>query len=420
LIGAQCRYNQVLPETEKEPREMGVYEEFGVRTIISVSGTSTRVGGALMPPEVVEAMAEASADSVSMTELQAAASRYIAQVTGAEAGYVTAGASAALTLGAAAIMAGMDPALMDQLPRTRSMRNQFIISREHRSGYDHAIRLAGARLVEVGMDEQRSGAGVRRTEAWEYEAAVTDKTAGIAYTATQDSQPPLEQVIEVARAHELPVLVDAAGQLPPISNLRAFVETGADLVAISGGKAMRGPQSSGILCGRKEYIASAALQQLDMDEHFDIWDPPEDFIPKGNLAGIPHHGIGRGFKVSKEEVIGLLTALKLFSEGGYGPNYEEQQRHLEYIVDGLSGLPVEPRVIVPVEEGYPLLHLVLDAETLGMSGFDISQRLKSGDPGIFVNERLLAEDTLVVHPLNLDQTRTEVLTRKLREVMSGD
>ena len=183
---------------------------------------------------------------------------------------------------------------------------------------------------------------------------------------------------------------------------------------------MRGPQSSGILCGRKEYIASAALQQLDMDEHFDIWDPPEDFIPKGNLAGIPHHGIGRGFKVSKEEVIGLLTALKLFSEGGYGPNYEEQQRHLEYIVDGLSGLPVEPRVIVPVEEGYPLLHLVLDAETLGMSGFDISQRLKSGDPGIFVNERLLAEDTLVVHPLNLDQTRTEVLTRKLREVMSGD
>jgi L-seryl-tRNA(Ser) seleniumtransferase len=399
---------------------MGVYEEFGVRTIISVSGTSTRVGGALMPPEVVDAMAEAAADSVSMTELQAAASRYISKVTGAEAGYVTAGASAALTLGAAAIMVGMDPALMDQLPRTRGMRNQFIISREHRSGYDHAIRLAGARLVEVGMDEQRSGAGVRRTEAWEYEAAVTDKTAGIAYTATQDSQPPLEQVIEVAQAHELPVLVDAAGQLPPISNLRAFVEAGADLVAISGGKAMRGPQSSGILCGRKEYIASAALQQLDMDEHFDIWEPPEDFIPKGSLAGIPHHGIGRGFKVSKEEVVGLLTALKLFSEGGYGPSYEEQRGHLEFIADGLSGLPVEPRVIVPLEEGYPLLHLVLDTETLGMSGFEFSQRLKSGTPGIFVNERLLAEDTLVVHPLNLGQTRTEVLTRRLREVMSGD
>lgn len=397
---------------------MGIYDEFGVRTIISVTGTSTRAGGALMPPEVVEAMSQAAGESVSMTELEAAASRFISSITGAEAGYVTAGASAALTLGAAAIMVGLDPGLMDQLPDTTGMKNEFIISREHRSGYDHAIRLAGARLVEVGMDEQRADAGVRRTEAWEYEAAITDRTAAIAYTAAPDSQPPLDQVIKAAHSHNLPVLVDAAGQLPPASNLRAFIEAGADLVAISGGKAIRGPQSSGILCGRKEYIASVALQHLDMDEHFDIWEPPADFISKEDLVGIPHHGIGRGFKVAKEEVIGLLTAVKLFSEGEYGPSYTEQRKHLEYIADGLSGLPVEPRLILPEGEAIPLLHLVLDSDALGLSGFEVSRILKSGDPGILVNERHLSKDTLVINPLNLDQARTEAVTNALRDVLS--
>ena len=119
----------------------------------------------------------------------------------------------------------------------------------------------------------------------------------------------------MARQHSLPVLVDAAGELPPISNLRSFIESGADLVAFSGGKALRGPQSTGILCGRKEYIASVALQHLDMDEHFEVWEPPEYFIAKSELAGLPRHGIGRGFKVAKEEIAGVLTALELFAEG---------------------------------------------------------------------------------------------------------
>ena len=171
---------------------MDVYEELGVRTIINVAGSSTRVGGALMPDEVVQAMAEAAAASVNIVELQAAASRQIAGVTGAEAGYVTSGAAAGLTLGTAAILAGLDPGKMDRLPDTSCMANEIIISREHRNGYDHSIRVAGAKLVEVGMNEQVAGAGVRRTEAWEYEAAIADSTVGIAYGATPTSQPPLE------------------------------------------------------------------------------------------------------------------------------------------------------------------------------------------------------------------------------------
>ena len=266
---------------------MSVYEQFGVPTIINVSGASTRVGGALMPGVVIDAMAEAATESVSMVELQAGASRYIASVTGAEAGYVTAGASSALTLGAAAIMAGLSPAAMDRLPDTEGLKSEFIIAREHRNGYDHAARVAGASLVEVGMNEVVANAGVRRTEAWEYEAAITDRTAAIYYGQGPLSEPPLAEVVAVARRHGIPVLVDAAGELPPRENLRAFIGAGADLVAFSGGKALRGPQSSGILCGRRDLIASVALQHLDMDEFFDIWDPPPDLNPQGRAAGHP-------------------------------------------------------------------------------------------------------------------------------------
>ena len=214
------------------------------------------------------------------------------------------------------------------------------------------------------------------------------------------------------------MLVDAAGELPPLSNLRAFVEAGADLVAFSGGKAIRGPQSTGILCGRRDYIAAVALQHLDMDEHFEIWDPPEDFIPKARLRGFPHHGIGGGFKVTKEEIAGVLTGLRLFVDGVIGPGADEQRRYLEYVADGLSGLAVEPRIVAAGATGEPLLHLVLDSEALGKSGFEACRELKRGEPGVFPNKGLLAQDILVVSPFNLDQARTEALTRRLREVLS--
>ena len=397
---------------------MGVYERLGARTIINVAGASTRVGGALMLPEVVEAMSEAALESASMVELQAAASRAIGEATGAEAGYVTAGAASGLTLGTAAILAGLDPARMERLPDTSGMKGEFIISREHRSGYDHAIRLAGARLVEVGMNEQVAGAGVRRTEAWEYAAAVTDQTAGIAYVVNPNSQPPLQDVVQVAKQHGLRVLVDAAAEIPPVGNLRAFVEAGADLVAFSGGKALRGPQATGILCGRRDLIASVALQHLDMDEIFEIWDPPEDLIPKKSLSAIPRHGIGRGFKVGKEQIVGLLTALRLFVERDGATNVEEQRRYLEYVADGLSGLLAEPRT-VESDDGQPSMHLAIDTRTLGKTAFEVCLELKQGEPGVFANEMMLAEDIIVISPLNLDQERTEALTGRLREVLGG-
>jgi len=395
---------------------LSIFTKYGVSTIINVTGSSTRVGGSIMRPEVVAAMAEASTESVNMVELQAAASIVIANLTGAESGYVTSGAAAGLTLGASAIMAGFDLLTMDRLPDSDGIRNEFIISREHRNGYDHALRASGAVLAEVGMNEQLAGAGVRRTESWEYEAAITENTAGIFYSVTSSSRPPLEEILTIAHSYECPVLVDAAAQLPPASNLRHFIDVGADLVVFSGGKALKGPQSAGIICGKRDLIASVALQNLDMDEHFEFWDPPDNLIPKSSLKGLPRHGIGRGFKVSKETIIGLLEALDLFSAENNVKESLEQQEYLEYLADNLSDLPINTQIVMGEQESYPMLHINLDSEISNRSSHKINIELKRGDPRIFVNEELLDENTLVIHPINLNKPLTESLAQRLRDV----
>jgi len=158
---------------------MSVYKELGVEPIINLWGTATRLGGALMDKQVVDAMEQASKESVIMEELQAIASTVIAELTGAEAGYVTCGAASGLTLGTAACLAGLDVSRMERLPDTNGMPNEVIMAREHRCGYDHAIRAAGAKIVEVGYNEGLTGA-MRSTEIWEFEAAITDKTTAIA------------------------------------------------------------------------------------------------------------------------------------------------------------------------------------------------------------------------------------------------
>src|SRR5262249_1734359 len=199
-----------------------------------------------------------------------------------------------------------------------------------------------------------------RAEAWEYEAAFGPRTAGVLYVYDAAAQPPLAELAKRAHARNLPVLVDAAGEVPPRSNLKDIIAAGADLVVFSGGKAIRGPQSTGILCGRRDLIGSAMLQMLDMDDHFDLWEPPAQLIDKSRLAGIPRHGIGRSLKVSKEQIAALLTALKLFTSGAYDRELPVQRRHLEQIAAALNGLPVQCRVRVPDDgEGLPLLEIAL-------------------------------------------------------------
>lgn len=396
---------------------MSVYQKLGVEPIINACGSVTRLGGAPMPPQVLDAFHEAASEWVPLEQLQAAASRKIAEYTGAEAGLVTSGAAGALTLGTAAILAGHNLRRIEQLPHCDGFPHEFLIAREQRSGYDHAVRAAGAKLVEVGFNEIVSNAGVRRTESWEYASAITENTAGIVYVHARNSAPPLSEVVQVAREHGLPVIVDAAGEVPPRENLKAILATGVDLVTFSGGKAIRGPQSTGLLCGKRELISSAAIQMLDMDDHYELWQPPADLIDTSLFQGLPRHGIGRALKVSKEEIIALLTALELFASGAYDAQNQEFQIWLERIGAELEDAEVQATcyMAIPVsQERWPLLDIHIDEEEVG-SAFEVCQRLRQGSPPVYINHARLHEGILTITPLCLTAEQVPVLARRLCE-----
>src|ERR671915_1027824 len=190
-----------------------IYTRLGLKRRINAAGTLTRLGGALMHEEVVAAMAEAARASVDIGELQATASRTIARITGAEAGIVTTGAAAALTLAAAAAMTRWDIARMAALPQTDAFPNEILLPRTHYTGYAHALRAAGARLVEIGHNDRGTGAGVRGLEAWEIEASITPRSAGFAFAATPANVADLQVVVGVCKSKDIPVIVDAAAQL---------------------------------------------------------------------------------------------------------------------------------------------------------------------------------------------------------------
>lgn len=392
-----------------------IYARLGVRTVINAAGTLTRLGGSRMAPEVLAAMAEAARWFVRIEDLQERAGEIIAEVTGAEAGYVTAGAAAGLLLGTAACVAGLDIAKMDRLPDTTGMKNEVIVQRQHRHSYDHAIRTVGVRLVEVG------GIGhpaPRPTQPWELEAAISERTAAVAWTAMHaPGALPLDEVVRVARRHGVPVIVDATGALPPPENLRTFIAQGADLVAFSGGKAIGGPQCSGFLAGRRELILSVALQHQDMDVHPQTWTWRSRLIETGILPGPPLQGIGRPLKVGREEIVGLITALRLYVQRDHAAERERWRATVRRVADALSGLPGVAVSVTAPPERYPLARIQLDEAQLGFSAFDAINRLLEGDPIVAVGEGAAAEGALLINPVNLSGEETAVLIERLRAVL---
>ncbi len=398
-----------------------IYERIGVRPIINASGPSTRLSGSIMDPEVADAMREASQYCVDIAELQARASEVIAEITGAEAGYVTSGAAAGLLLGTAACVTGPDPGKMNRLPDTEGMKNEVIMSRSQRNFYDHAIRSVGVKLVEVGIADRYSGAGVRDTEAWEIADAITDRTAAVYYVAHPRSLPPLEEVVEVAHAHGVPVIVDAAGQLPPRSNLQAFISQGADLVAFSGGKAIGGPQSSGILCGRRDLIMCVALQHLDMDVLKPQWDPPVSLIDKSVLPGAPHHGIGRPCKVGKEQIVGLLTALEHFAGEHLEARVAAWRDRIDELVAATGAIP-GGRFTIDTDSRpseVPMAVLKLDESVAAKTALDVVLELQGGDPPIQANTGRVSEGIVLFGPVCLKAGEPERVARRLREILDA-
>jgi len=392
------------------------YAALGVKRRINAAGTLTRLGGALMHEEVLAAMAAAARASVDIGELQAAASGVIARITGAQAGMVTTGAAAALTLAAAASMTRWDIAKMAALPRTDGFANEILLPRTHHTSYAHALRASGAILVDLGHNDRGTGAGVRGVEPWEIEAAITPRTAAFAFAATPQNAADLATVLEACRPRRIPVIVDAAAQLPPKSNLRRFFELGADLVAFSGGKAIGGPQASGVLAGRRDLVGAALVQQLDMDVSPATWSPP-DLIDRDALKGIPHHGLGRGFKAGKEEIVGLLAALERFAAADDEAANAALQARLERIAQQLGDLPGVSKRIVPARETGRVPQLQLAME--GTDAHVLSRRLQAAETPVHLSERFAAQGILIVDPQALRAEDDAALAAAVRGAVLG-
>jgi L-seryl-tRNA(Ser) seleniumtransferase len=341
-----------------------VYAQLGVRRVINATCHWTRFGGTVMPPPVLDAMRAAAGAYVDLYELQDAASRVIARHCRSEAGYVVSGCAAALMVGAAAVMTGDDGAAMARLPDTRGLRNEWVARRLDRRrgadgreyvhhGYAQAVRGAGGRFVEVG-----DAAGVTLAKI---EEAFGPRTAGVYWVAAQPPNTPTPEEV-VALAHRLgaPVLIDASNTLPPAEHLHRFSDAGADLVAFSGGKGLRGPQGSGFLAGRADLIAAVRKQAA------------------------PTQGIGRVCKVSKEEVVGLLTALELWAAQDHRAAARAAERKTRWLHDQLGGLTnaeVEYAGTDHIGRPYPTVHVRLDPDE-PLTPAEVLRRLLEGRPPV--------------------------------------
>ena len=376
--------------TNLDAGTQSLYERLGVAPIINAAGSITRLGGTRTRPETLDLMSRAARVMVNIDDLNRAAGREVARLIGAEAGFVCSGAAGGLLLQAAACIAGNDPVKMRQLPDTTGLKNEIVIHTMHRFPYDQAYRAAGAKMVEFG--------DYLYAHPWQLEGAINERTAAVAYLCSPFSSNkvmPLERVCEIAHAHDLPVIVDAASMLPPRENLYRYLRAGADMVVYSGGKGVRGPQGSGILVGRADLIEAAALQAS-----------PAQFL-------------GRGMKVAKEEVIGLVASLAAFVEEDEEAEMAAYRAMVQQVVDALVEIPGLKVTLEHDRENYLIPHAVIrfGDDWRGPSRDAIAHAMEQGSPQVYLHQ-LGGPHQLAVDPLNLTEAEVEVVIRRLREELT--
>ena len=368
---------------------MPVYADLGVKRVINAWGPMTIIGSALVRPEVIAAMAEAAESYVDVIELQRAAGKRLAELIGVEACYVAAGSAAGLAIVTAALMTGGDQARIARLPDTSQMRDEVIMQRSHRNPYDHAFRQVGARIVEVGHAWQ--------TFDWELEAAIGPQTAAVVYVyghRTMHLALSLSDTVAIAHAGGVPVIVDAAAEVPPVRNLRGLKETGADVVVISGGKGLRGPQNSAIVQASPDIV--------------------EACIP--NAA--PRHSHGRSMKTTKEDIVGLVEAVELYLDLDHDAVQAGWRHEVAAVVDhldGLAGVGVTQDE-AGYSEGIPVARVEIDSAVAGRSAAEVAAELAAGDPSIRVTQD---DNWLTVNPQFLLSGETELVTSRLRQALGG-
>jgi L-seryl-tRNA(Ser) seleniumtransferase len=370
---------------------MGIYESLGLRRVINADAKLTRLGGSRMPEPVLAAMAEAAHSYVDMFELQDRVGRRLAELTHNQAAYVCTSAAAGLFLATLACMTGADLKAIARLPDLGGLKNEIIIHRAHRMPYDPAVLLAGARLVEIG--------NVAQTAPWEFEAVITDRTAAVLYVAGDHLRRgvlALPETIALAHAHRLPVIVDAAAQLPPPENLWRFTrDLGADLAIFSGGKDLRGPQASGLIVGRADLIEACREN------------------------GAPHQRLGRPMKVGKEELVGLLVAVECYLQQDHAARLARCEAIVRYWVDSLQGPGMTVRRDFPNEAGQPLPRalVAIDAALAGVTAAEIRQQLWETEPRVAV--ALADERGIYITPDTLESGEEQIVADRIRQVVAA-
>jgi L-seryl-tRNA(Ser) seleniumtransferase len=360
-------------------------KELGVRPIINAAGTYTAFTGSMMPPEVIQAWEYGARHYVHLDELHDAVGRRIAELIGCEAAMVTAGAASALTLGTAACMTGTNRQFILRLPDTTGMKTEVIIQKSHRFSYDHAVRNCGIRFIEVETPS-------------ELERAINDHTVMMLFLNKNE---PMGQIgaaefAELGNEHSIPTFNDCAADVPPVENFSRYIKMGFTLVTFSGGKGIRGPQSAGLLYGRKDLIEAARLNTA----------PNSDTI-------------GRGMKVNKEEMLAMLVALELFIKRDQEEVWRQWEKRATVIARSLSSIPsIQTDIQVPeIANHVPHLHIRWDQSEVKITVPEVARRLREGEPSIEVVPG--SKEELIVAVWMMQRGEARVVARRIREILKS-
>lgn len=326
------------------------FKELGIRTFINAAGTYTSMTGSLMPKEVIDAINYGSLEYVNLDELQDKVGERIAELLECEYATVSSGCFGAMSIAMAGVMSGKDPKKIKQLPDTTGLRNEVILQESHTIGYAQALTNVGAKLVKVKTAEELINAINEKTAMLWFLNANTDK-----------GEIKWEEFVSLGKKHNIPTFIDCAADVPPVDNLFKFTRIGFDMVAFSGGKGLRGPQSAGLLLGKKEYIEAARLHTP----------------PRGET-------IGRGMKVNKEEVLGMLAALELYLSKDHQAEWKMWEDQIDLISESAKSISgVETSVYVPPHANHvPSLKIRWDQSKVNISPDNVRKILREGSPSI--------------------------------------
>jgi len=370
-----------------------IYEEIGLTPVINAMGHVTVLGGSTPSPRVKAAMEQAERSYIDMAQLHAKAGETIAKLLGAEAAYVTSGAAAALALGTAACIAGQDPEKIARLPHAEGLKNRVVIQKVQRYHYEHVTTIPGAILVEAGDD-----AG---TQPEQLRAALGPDTAAVLYPAHLEGRPgalSLHQTVEIAHAQGVPVLVDAAGQVYPISKMTSYPQSGADLICY-GAKYIGSVHSSGILCGKKELVDAAVMQGFIGYET----------VSRGTAFGRP-------MKLDRQEIIAVVVALQEWLTMDHERRLADLESKLTTIgrqLDGLRGVRLD---YLQREGSSPrVLQIRLDPNTAHLDARTLAQRLREGNPMVYVGA---GSDAITINPTTLSDDDAQIVGQRITSLLA--